>query len=68
MENVFRIVLFLTGIVTFLPSFLVFLPEKIKEAYGVDIENADVELLLRHRAVLFGIVGGIMLFSAISKK
>jgi len=30
--------------------------------------NSNYELLLRHRAVLFGIVGGVMLYSAFTKR
>jgi len=30
--------------------------------------NANFELLLRHRAVLFGIVGGIMIYAAITNR
>ena len=51
-----------------MPSILVFLPEKISKSYGIEIPNVDFELLLRHRAVLFGIVGGLMIYSAILKK
>ncbi|MBL8513995.1 MAG: phosphopantetheine adenylyltransferase [Betaproteobacteria bacterium] len=32
--------------------------------YGVDAANADMMLLLRHRAVLFGLLGGFMLLAA----
>ncbi|MCA6367052.1 MAG: hypothetical protein IM618_08375 [Cytophagales bacterium] len=47
---------------------LAFLPDKISKSYGIDIPNANYELLLRHRATLFGIIGGLMIFSAIVKK
>ena len=67
MELVFRICLFITGVINFLPSLFALLPEKIATSYGVEVPNANYELLLRHRAVLFGIVGGLMIYSAISK-
>jgi hypothetical protein len=41
---------------------LAFFPEKISKSAGIDISNASLELLLRHRAVLFGIVGTLMLY------
>jgi len=47
---------------------LVFLPGKISESYGIDIPDQNYELLLRHRAVLFAVVGGIMIYSVITKK
>ena len=68
MELIFRISLFIAGVINILPSILAFLPNKISKSYGVELSNGNYELLLRHRAALFGIIGGFMLFSAISKK
>ncbi len=68
MEIIFRICLFIAGVINFIPSFLAFLPSNINKSYGIEIPNADYELLLRHRAILFGIVGGIMIYGAITKK
>lgn len=68
MELIFRISLFIAGVINVLPSLLAFLPEKIATSYGIEVPNYNYELLLRHRAVLFGIVGGLMIYSAISKK
>jgi hypothetical protein len=67
MELILRIALFLTSIVNILPTLGAFLPSKMKDAYGIDMSDANFELLLRHRAVLFGIVGGFMLYAAITK-
>jgi hypothetical protein len=67
MELILRIALFLTSIVNILPALGAFLPSKMKDAYGIDIPDANFELLLRHRAVLFGIVGGFMLYASITK-
>lgn len=68
MELVFRICLFIAGLINFVPSMLAFLPNKIANSYGIEVPDASLELLLRHRAVLFGIVGGIMIFAALTKK
>jgi len=68
MELVFRICLFIAGIINVLPSILAFIPNKISHSYGIEMPNSNYELLLRHRAVLFGIIGGIMIYSAITKK
>jgi len=67
-ESVFRISLIISGLINFIPSTLAFLPSKIGESYGINIPDQNFELLFRHRAILFGIVGGIMIYSAISKK
>jgi hypothetical protein len=68
MEIIFRITLFLAGVINFIPSSLAFLPKKINASYGINVTDGNLELLLRHRAVLFGIIGGLMIFSAISKR
>ncbi len=68
MELLFRILLFITGAINVLPAILVFSSEKLSKSYGIEIPNPNFELLLRHRAVLFGIVGGLMLYAAILKK
>jgi hypothetical protein len=68
MEIIFRISLFIAGIINILPSLLAFLPGKISKSYGIEIPNDNYELLLRHRAILFGIIGGLMIYSAIAKK
>ncbi len=68
MELVFRICLFIAGIINIVPSILAFIPDKISSSYGIEMPNANYELLLRHRAILFGIIGGIMIYSALTKK
>lgn len=68
METIFRISLLIAGFINLLPSLLAFFPDKISTSYGIDIPDANYELLLRHRAILFGIIGGCMILSAIFKK
>jgi hypothetical protein len=34
---------------------------RMEAAYGVEIAGADLAVLMRHRAVLFGLLGGFML-------
>lgn len=36
-------------------------PDQLSRLYGVQIADADVQLLMQHRALLFGIVGGWLL-------
>ena len=68
MELIFRICLFITGIINLLPFIIAFLPEKIVTSYGIVVPDQNYELLLRHRAVLFGIIGGIMIHAAIGQR
>ncbi len=68
MELIFRICLFIAGIINLTPSILAFVPNKISKSYGVEVPDSNHEILLRHRAILFGIVGGLMIYSAIQKR
>lgn len=67
MEVILRICLFISGLINLFPSMLAFLPSKIQSSYGIEILDANYELILRHRAVLFGIIGGLIIYSAISR-
>lgn len=68
MEAVFRVVIFLGGLIHLFPFALAFLPGRIQSAYGVEVTGPDMMLLLRHRAVLFGIVGAVMLYSSLKRR
>lgn len=68
MERFFRISLLIAGVVNSLPFLIVFIPYKVSDSYGVELVNSNYELLLRHRAVLFGIIGGLLIYSGITKK
>ena len=37
---------------------------KLQSLYGIAIEGANLEILMRHRAVLFGILGVFFLYAA----
>jgi hypothetical protein len=54
----------ITGLVHLLPVAGVLGGEWLGELYGVTAGDANLELLLRHRAMLFGIVGGLLMVAA----
>jgi len=54
----------IAGVINFLPVAGVLSPLRMQALYGVAIEGPNLEILMRHRAVLLGIVGALMLFSA----
>jgi hypothetical protein len=56
-------VLVFVGLVNFLPILGVLGPERLRTLYGVAFEDANVVLLMRHRAVLLGLVGGFVIAS-----
>lgn len=68
MELLFRSILFLAGCVHILPSLIAIFPHKISRTYGIKIPDANYELLIRHRAILFGIIGTLMIYSAVLRK
>lgn len=54
----------LVGLVNLLPVSGVLSSDRLQALYGVALENPDVVILMRHRAVLFGVVGGLLVVSA----
>lgn len=67
MELIYRIILFLAGLINVLPAILSVLPARIPKSYGINMEGPSMELLLRHRAIFFAMIGGLMIYSALSK-
>lgn len=53
------------GIINLLPTIGVAGAGWLRSLYGFEIANPDLEILLRHRAVLFGILGVLLLAAAL---
>ena len=56
--------LFAVGILHLTPLTGVLGGNWLRSLYGVEVTDTSMSLLLRHRAILFAIVGGILLVSA----
>ncbi len=54
----------LAGLINFAPVIGVLSGARIESLYGIELHDPTVEILLRHRAVLFGILGGFMVAAA----
>ena len=64
MRHLATILFVLVGLVNFAPLVGVLGAPKLEAVYGVPITNDDLLLLLRHRSVLFGLLGGLLMLAA----
>ncbi len=64
MRWVVSAVLLLVGVLHLLPLVGVVSRTQLTRLYGVDVDTPTLELLLRHRAVLFGLLGAFLLVAA----
>src|SRR6187402_1859237 len=61
MKWVVPVMLVLVALIHLPPLLGVFGVARVESAYGVQIADPNLALLMRHRAVLFGLVGSLML-------
>jgi len=62
-DRLVRTVLLLIGLLNVAPAAIALLPERIGSTYGVSGLSADAVLMMRHRAVLLGLVGAGLLLA-----
>ncbi len=56
--------LIIIGIIHLLPTIGVVGVDRLNYLYAVNIDGNDIEILMRHRAVLFGLLGGFFCYAA----
>ena len=56
--------LLVVALIHFLPLRGVLGPEHLAALYGVPIDGANLEILMRHRAALFGLLGALLVYAA----
>jgi uncharacterized BrkB/YihY/UPF0761 family membrane protein len=56
--------LVLVGVIHLLPLSGVLGSERLASLYGLQFNEPNLEILMRHRAVLFGLLGAFMVFAA----
>ncbi len=54
----------IAGLINFAPVIGVMSADRIESLYGIELNDPVLEVLLRHRAVLFGLLGGFMIIAA----
>lgn len=64
MKHVVSAMLLIVGVIHLLPLAGVLGAAKLHALYGVAVQETNLEILLRHRAVLFGLLGAFMVAAA----
>lgn len=64
MQYLWMFLVLVAAAINFAPVLGAFAPERMTALYGVGMEDPNLQILMRHRAVLFGIVGGLLLAAA----
>lgn len=62
--KIVTVMLVVAGVIHLLPVNGVRGPEQLAAMYGVPVSGPDLEILMRHRAVLFGLLGVFLLVAA----
>lgn len=63
MSIVIGLLLALVGVINFMPLMGILGAERLTTMYGYPFEDPNLVLLMRHRAVLFGLIGGFVFYS-----
>lgn len=63
MTKVLIFCLLVVGLINFLPVVGVLSAQKLESTYGISLTSNELIVLMRHRALLFGLLGGFILYS-----
>ena len=63
MNHLFTLCLVVVGLINFAPVLGMLSAPRLEQAYSISIPSKDLEILMRHRALLFGVLGGFILYS-----
>jgi hypothetical protein len=64
MKYLVSVMLVLVGVIHLLPLSGVLGSERLASLYGLQFNEPNLEVLMRHRAVLFGLLGAFMVYAA----
>lgn len=64
MKHVATVILVIVGLINIAPLAGVSSAASLENLYGVELVNVDMIILLRHRAILFGMLGAFILYAA----
>lgn len=66
--RIVSILLFLVGLLNLTPAVVFFAPSRSLSLYGVELPADDIGIMVRHRAVLLGLLGAAMIYAAFRKQ
>jgi hypothetical protein len=64
MQHLWTFLVLVAAAINLAPVLGAFSVERMSAFYCVDLEQPSLQILMRHRAVLFGIVGGLLVAAA----
>ena len=64
MKTAITVALLIAGVINLYPVVGVLSVEQLVKLYGVPLEDVDLIILMRHRAILFGLLGAFIIYSA----
>lgn len=64
MKQIVFILLIITGLTNLVPVIGVISTEQLTDMYSVSIDSTDLGILMRHRAVMLGLIGGFLIVAA----
>ncbi len=60
--------LVLVGLLNLTPAIVLFAPQQSISLYAIDISEPNLGIVMRHRAVLLGLLGAAMIYAAFKKE
>jgi hypothetical protein len=63
-ERIITGLMLIVAVIHLLPISGFFGIDRLSSLYGIDITDGNLEILMRHRAMLFGILGGFIAYAA----
>jgi len=67
MNKIISILLVIVGVIHLLPLSGVLGSEQLSSLYGLSFEENNLTILMRHRAILFGLFGVLFIYAAFNK-
>lgn len=64
MQKITALILILVGVIHLLPLPGFLGATRLADLYGLDFSQPDLQILMRHRAVLFGLLGAFLIYAA----